>query len=139
MKVEKLYVQKTAYLLLLFLCLVSVKTHANAEGYVGKSDSSKNKYAINDPRNSDCPCHTYQKKAEREYKKLLKNQREQTTLILPGKAELNAVKKENDFVTRRSRLAFKQNHKTSSFNRSRKRSKKGIFRIFKKTISDCPF
>jgi len=35
-------------------------------------DSTKQQYALNDPRNPDCPCHKYQKLAEEEYNELLK-------------------------------------------------------------------
>jgi hypothetical protein len=34
------------------------------------TDTVKQQYALNDPRNPDCPCHKYQKMAEDEYKKL---------------------------------------------------------------------
>jgi hypothetical protein len=35
------------------------------------SDSTKQKYGINDPHNPDCPCHKYQQQAEDEYQALL--------------------------------------------------------------------
>jgi hypothetical protein len=34
-------------------------------------DTTKQQYALNDPRNPDCPCHKYQKLAENEYAELL--------------------------------------------------------------------
>lgn len=37
------------------------------------NDTLKNKYELNDPRNSNCPCHKYQKLADEEFKKLNKN------------------------------------------------------------------
>ncbi len=37
------------------------------------SDSLKKKYPLSDPRNPNCPCHKYQKKAEKEFHKLNKH------------------------------------------------------------------
>ena len=34
-------------------------------------DSLKTKFDLNDPRNPDCPCHAWQKQADKEYKALL--------------------------------------------------------------------
>jgi hypothetical protein len=34
-------------------------------------DSLKTKFDLNDPRNPDCPCHKYQKQADKEYEALL--------------------------------------------------------------------
>jgi len=34
--------------------------------------SAQTTYNINDPRNPDCPCHTYQKQAEEEYAKRIR-------------------------------------------------------------------
>ena len=39
------------------------------------SDSLKNKYQLSDPRNPHCPCHRFQKKAEREFKKYLNDEK----------------------------------------------------------------
>jgi hypothetical protein len=33
------------------------------------TDTTKQQYALNDPRNPNCPCHKYQKMAEDEYKR----------------------------------------------------------------------
>ncbi len=139
MERRKLNSQLAMCFVFLQLCLVCTQMYANVQCCSGKGDSLKNKYNINDPRNPDCPCHIYQKKAEREYKKLLKNQEKQTVFVLPVKAEPNRVKNVKDVIAHQPRLVFKRHYKTDAFNRSRKRSKKGIFRVFKKTISDCPF
>jgi hypothetical protein len=36
---------------------------------VVRSDTTKQQYPLNDPRNPDCPCHKYQKLAEDEFNK----------------------------------------------------------------------
>ncbi len=50
----------------LFLFLFLIQFSA---AYADSGDTTK-QYALNDPRNPNCPCHKYQKKAEDEYKKL---------------------------------------------------------------------
>ncbi len=53
------------FLLLLFISKISFGTIIN-------TDTTKQQYALNDPRNPNCPCHKYQKLAEEEYRDLLK-------------------------------------------------------------------
>jgi len=60
--------QNTKHIFLLFALLLSV---FNTEAF-NPPDSLKSKYALNDPRNPNCPCHKYQKLAEEEYQKLKK-------------------------------------------------------------------
>ena len=59
--------QKGACFLLLLVFLLPPAVKAGTEG-PGK-DTSK-VYALDDPRNPDCPCHTYQALADKEYKLL---------------------------------------------------------------------
>lgn len=61
-------------------CVLAIFLHLACKPQEGK-------YDINDPRNPDCPCHKYQKIADREYENLLamnnkvsKNSGEQTRL-----------------------------------------------------------
>jgi hypothetical protein len=43
------------------------------------ADSTKQKTALNDPRNPLCPCHAYQQQAEKEYHDILLKQHNYTT------------------------------------------------------------
>ena len=54
------------------------------------TDSLKRNYALNDPRNSDCPCHKYQKMAEDEFKKS-KGEKGISISLKSGKANGNIV------------------------------------------------
>jgi hypothetical protein len=54
---------------LCFLLLFGVQLLRASKG--AGTDSTKNKFSINDPRNPDCPCHKYQKEADKEYAQLL--------------------------------------------------------------------
>ena len=44
----------------------------NLNALTFNNDSLKNKYELNDPRNPNCPCHKYQKLADEEFEKLLR-------------------------------------------------------------------
>jgi hypothetical protein len=57
---------RTSFLLPLTSALALAPRHFSG-------DSTKSKYALTDPRNPDCPCHKYQKLADEEYARLLKN------------------------------------------------------------------
>ena len=57
---------------LIFLSLLlCVQISLAGDGDKGK----KGKFDLNDPRNPDCPCHKYQKIADEEYFKLLKQEK----------------------------------------------------------------
>jgi hypothetical protein len=66
---------------LAFCFVVCLLLSANAQAGNGTtgSDTTKQKYALNDPRNPDCPCHKLQKQAEDEYKALQKKNTQQVT------------------------------------------------------------
>ena len=51
--------------------MIFILAISSAKGNICKGDSVKGKYAINDSRNPDCPCHFLQRKAEQEYQKSL--------------------------------------------------------------------
>jgi hypothetical protein len=61
-------------LLLAFLLCISFADASNTG-----TDSTKQKYALNDPRNPDCPCHKYQQQAEKEYQEQLLRQHNYST------------------------------------------------------------
>jgi hypothetical protein len=102
---------------------------------VGPSDSLKRLYDINDPRNHDCPCHKYQKLAEKEYEKLLK--KEEVVLSVNKsrsvKTESNGKIKPARFKRRSLRMSSSKVHKLKSTNKR----KPDFFRIFKKDIARC--
>jgi hypothetical protein len=56
---------------LLFLLLISLDVSGQDD--TTKNDSLDKLYALDDPRNPDCPCHQLQKQAENEYKALNNN------------------------------------------------------------------
>lgn len=55
-----------AFALLFFLLHLQCSLFAGTEPAV--KDTTKQQYALNDPRNPNCPCHKLQKQAEDEYK-----------------------------------------------------------------------
>lgn len=61
-------------LLLLIFCLTLSLLGQSRSGITTPGDSTKNKYDINDSRNPHCPCHQYQKLADKEYDKLQKKE-----------------------------------------------------------------
>lgn len=76
-----------------------------------ETDSTK-KYALNDPRNPNCPCHQYQQQADREYAKVLQAAGENK-----GQVELNAKKISGQKAGKRTRNWRRtrhgdKNHKT---------------------------
>lgn len=104
-------------------------------------DSTKKKYSAMDVLNPDCPCYKYQKKAEREYQHLLrkegrmKNYPEQAQSGKPEQVKKNRVSRSTSFFS----FNRKSSYKTTSFNFSRRREKKGLFNFFKKNIAACTF
>lgn len=60
---------KLRYVVLSFCLLFAARLGAANSRL--EADSTKSKYALNDPRNPACPCHQYQAQADKEYAKLL--------------------------------------------------------------------
>lgn len=60
---------KSKYMSLGFLLLFGAHLLGASNGV--ETDSTKGKYALNDPRNPNCPCHKYQQQADKEYAKLI--------------------------------------------------------------------
>lgn len=64
-------------------------------------DSLNKKFAINDPRNPDCPCHHYQKMADKEYRLLEEQEknkhdvRKETKILIVNNSTLPPDKKVN--------------------------------------------
>ena len=72
------------------------------------TDSIKNKWDINDPRNPNCPCHKYQKMADEEYKKLvLKERKENSSALLKKKTDIIPAKKTSPKVKKTRRVKDK--------------------------------
>ena len=53
---------------IIIISLLFLNKKINALAF--NNDSLKTKYELNDPRNPNCPCHKYQKLAEKEFKKM---------------------------------------------------------------------
>lgn len=104
-------------------------------------DRSKQKYSSSNVLNQNCPCHKYQKKAEREYKQILRKEEHRKKLMERARSENCTQTRPNNISTSRKFFHFrvKSFHKTASFNLSRHREKKGFFNFFKKNIASCPF
>ena len=79
--------------------MIFILAISSAKGNICKGDSVKGKYAINDSRNPDCPCHFLQRKAEQEYQKLLtkdlsnRTKQEKKKIIQPIKSDVLKPKK----------------------------------------------
>ena len=99
-----------------------------------QSDSLKTKYAINDPRNPDCPCRKYQKRADKEYRKLIAKEKKK---LLSGK---NNQKENHPERIRQGKKKFayrgtpKRYHSRPQKNKPRLKS---FWRLFKRDISAC--
>jgi hypothetical protein len=100
----------------------------------GPADSVKIKYDITDPRNPDCPCHKYQKLAEKEFKRISEEKRDES-LAVHTIAKNKMINK--SLKVRREKFSFrKNNHTKNTFNRTRRKSP-NFKRLFKKDISSC--
>lgn len=90
------------------------------------SDTTKQQYPLNDPRNPDCPCHKYQKLAEDEFNK--GHQNENTNSNSNNVIANHSNENVNDKVT------LQTDKTTSSYDRSFYKKKKILrkLRIIKK-------
>ncbi len=86
------------YLVMSFLLLFGAQLLCASNGV--ETDSLKNKFPLNDPRNPNCPCHKYQQQADKEYAKLLYRPSEQKSdLEAKGNAfgDVKKVKRAHTF------------------------------------------
>ncbi len=84
------------------------------------SDSTK-AFPLNDPRNPHCPCHKYQKLADEEYKKLMKEQNK-----LPINNQVDD-KKDNGLLAS-SNTSNSKNYSTHKFKKKKNMKRKTKFR-----------
>lgn len=113
----------------------------NSLAFNSAQDSIKQKYRSIDTLNPDCPCYKYQKKAEREYKQILRNETRTNKVIKQVRHE-NYLQSGVSPISRRKKSFYfkiKSLHKTTSFNFSRHREKKIFFNFFKRNIASCTF
>jgi len=108
----------------------------SASVFGGPRDSLRNKYALEDPRNPNCPCRTYQKKAEKEF---FENRKEEQKIIIQDKLDLKKVKSGNRGVRklRRTKSFFKAGKNQQHITKRQKR-KRSLKFLFKKDIAACP-
>ena len=98
------------------------------------SDSLKNKYELNDPRNPNCPCHKYQKLADEEFKKLNKNNNPATQNSAEGEFSSSSnASISNTIKTKPFKSITKLHHKNKtykifSFNKRRWCKKRNFFK-----------
>ena len=93
---------------------------------VRSEDSLKNKYGTDDPRNPNCPCHRYQKQAEKEFK----NKNKKISFKEEEKLNQSLKLETNDLINEVSKK--KLTSKRKIFLRSKKR-----FPIFKSKTGRC--
>ncbi|MGZ3885757.1 MAG: hypothetical protein ACXVPQ_10550 [Bacteroidia bacterium] len=117
-----------ALVLLVFLVLPSNSFSENENSPF--TDSTKTKYALNDPRNPDCPCHKYQKLADDEFKKLQgvaswEDKRQQATQqhhkkfptdlnVPPDEAKSHGISSKSDLHKKHNKAFIKFRHRGKS-------------------------
>jgi hypothetical protein len=110
----------------------TIMARALPEFYFPK-DSLKNKYPLDDPRNSKCPCHLYQKKAEREYVKKIKrdfkNQKTKLSLY-----RFITLYRKNKFVV--NKYSFKKHYSNYPMHKKIK-VKKPHSKLGIKKVNNC--
>jgi len=103
----------------------------------GPKDSLRNKFDLNDPRNPDCPCHSQQTKADKEFKKVKRD--EKADLTVKVKLTREEVYKQKHLInySKKSSFFLKRSKHQKNYCRRRNRafSLKGWFQ---KDIAGCP-
>lgn len=121
---------------LIFLFLIS--TILVAAPNTISNDSLKKKYPLEDPRNPNCPCHSFQKEAEIEFRKMKLVQVSRTaqkTFAMQKKSSI--IKIVSDFVSKSTLSVFERSKQKK--NRHSKRIKNSFLKgFFHKKITDCP-
>lgn len=112
-RLVKYFFSKANFIFSLFFVLFSVGLNAN----IINKDSLKSKYDINDPRNPNCPCHKYQKIADEEYEKWLRQQSKEQGIAI------SKLDTRDDKIKRKSFFNFTK-HKTKRKNKSHPKFKK---------------
>lgn len=112
-RLVKYFFSKANILFSLFFVLLSVGLNAS----ITNKDSLKSKYDINDPRNPNCPCHKYQKIADEEYEKWLRQQSKEQGIAM------SKLDTREDKIKRKSFFNFTK-HKTKRKNKSHPKFKK---------------
>lgn len=114
-----------SFLLVFFSFTSMALTETNS--LLNKTDSLKKKYPLSDPRHPNCPCHSFQKKAEVEYKNLMRKQKAETSLHVLPLAQ--SVK----YHTR-----YLRKHKSGLTKKTVKKPQRKVFRLFGDKITKCP-
>ena len=102
------------------------------------SDSLKKKYPLSDPRNPNCPCHKYQKKAEKEFHKLNAIKNSYSLSIPSSKNKLNGLKKQLDKCTFKRKKFFRISYKHTKKTTHSRAKFPFLSKIAKAKLSDCP-
>ena len=104
----------------------------------GPKDSLTQVYEISDPRNPHCPCHKYQKKAEKEFVKATKKEKGNS---LSSTEPDQKILRTSMVKANNKRIAFfstrTRNYKNPAIKK-RKSAKRTFKSIFKKDIAACP-
>jgi hypothetical protein len=116
-----------------FFLLVSLNNTVAAAST--SKDSLKTKYGINDPKNPRCPCHYYQRLAQKEFDKLEKEKNK----LLVKIAENVAAKEKSKLLKYRRVGLFKRQTKNYKHLKTKtaKRKKKNSKWLFGKEIDSC--
>lgn len=100
-----------------FILLLILFINCKMNAVVLNKDSLKSKYDINDPRNPNCPCHKYQKIADEEYEKWLRQQSKEQGIAI------SKLDKREDKLKRKSVFSFTK-HKVKRKNKAHPKFKK---------------
>ena len=100
-----------------FILLLILFINCKMNAVVLNKDSLKSKYDINDPRNPNCPCHKYQKIADEEYEKWLRQQSKEQGIAI------SKLDTREDKLKRKSIFSFTK-HKAKRKNKAHPKFKK---------------
>jgi hypothetical protein len=79
---------------------------------------------LNDPRNPDCPCHKYQKQAEDEYRKYLKEEEKKTAEKKSLIEKKDNLMKENFSARHKRKGIFFRKHKIGGRKHGREKKQR---------------
>ena len=133
------YPQPQSYLQFVILIVTFFISTLTMWGADLNRDSLKTRYKINDPRNPDCPCHLFQKIAEKEYAQFLikVSSRKSTSSHHPEKDKYKRL-----LANSRNRDFRNVIHKKNIKNKNKRSSQHGKhkFGFFKKDkLAACMF
>ena len=123
--------------LILLLLIPSLKISAHSLNELTR-DSLRKKYALSDPRNPDCPCHKYQKKAEKEFNKLSRTENIHSRITYIEGKQIKSLKKVLHHSTSIKIREFRGYIKHKKVTHYVKQKTQKRFGFFHTSINACP-